>query len=126
MFQGSVPFFTSGCYILLVWALIRTAGGAGQHESEWRNLSSRDLCDFFRAQAACASTGEHSIVFIRHGFLLFGFGSFSNLGKHRRAMVIFRVLHHDNLRGLCCVKTEAPVPAARASAFCISVVSKTA
>src|SRR5215470_10049829 len=73
LFQGSVSLFTSGYGILLIRVLIRTAGGAGQHESEWRNLSSRDLCDFLGIQPACALTGEHPIVFIRHKFLSFRF-----------------------------------------------------
>src|SRR5215470_10745989 len=75
--------FTSGYGILLVRVLIRTAGGAGQHESEWRNLSSRDLCDFLGIQPACALTGEHPIVFIRHIFLLSVSGSSSKTWANR-------------------------------------------
>jgi hypothetical protein len=77
MFHESVFAFTSCGCILLIWALICTAGGAGQHESERRNLPSRNLCDFLRAQSACAPTGEHSIVFIRHEFLLSTFSYLS-------------------------------------------------
>jgi hypothetical protein len=49
MFQESVSLLQAVCGILLIRTLIRTAGGAGQHESEWRNLSSRDLFDFLGA-----------------------------------------------------------------------------
>jgi hypothetical protein len=47
--SGKYFAFTSDCGILLIRTLIRTAGGAGQHEREWRNLSSRDLFDFLGA-----------------------------------------------------------------------------
>src|SRR6185437_5023877 len=74
--SGKCFAFTSGD-ILLIRALISTAGGASQHESEWSNLSSRDLFDFLGTQPACASAGEHPIIVVaRHTFLLLVSGFF--------------------------------------------------